>query len=58
MSNKAHYFKYEEFYSKIFAKKQFLLKVETTNLFHHMRKNHTIQQNQATKERMLAADDV
>lgn len=32
---------------------QKILKVETTNLLHH-----TIQHNQAMKERMLAADDM
>lgn len=34
---------------------QKILKVETTNLLHHVRQSHTIQHNQAMKERMLAA---
>lgn len=38
--------------------KMFLLKVETTNMFHHLKQKHTREYNQAMKEEIPAAGDV
>lgn len=34
-----------------------VLKMEITSLFHHLRQKHTVKNNWAMKEKMLAASD-
>lgn len=49
--------KMSQYFAK-YARKQFQLKLATTNLFHHLRQKHTVEFSQVMKEEMLTPVDV
>lgn len=49
--------KLSQYFAK-YARNQFLLKLATTNFFHHLRQKHTVEFSQIMKEEMLTPVDV